>query len=63
MSCLNFWDEACWFLSLRLKHCGNNNKDEDNSQKNLYDKNWDVVLCTLFTFFGLLSSSLLLCLT
>ena len=93
ISCLNFWDEACWFLSLMFfgllssslllfpqhfgwyvlqpssgvcrtrepsnfhegsrvrqtpeegrrtyqpKCCGNNNKDEDNSPKNLIDKN------------------------
>ena len=85
-SCLNFWDETCWFLLLRFfgllssslllfpqcfgryvlrpssgvcrtregsrvrqtpeegrrtywpKRCGNNNKDKDNSPKNLYDK-------------------------
>ena len=26
-----------------LKHCGNNNKDEDNSLKNLNDKNQQVL--------------------
>ena len=71
ISCLNFWDEAGRFLSLRvfgllssslllfpqrfgqyvrqtpeegwrtyrLKRCGNNSKDEDNSPKTLKDKN------------------------
>ena len=51
ISCLNFWDEAWWFLSLRVfgllssflflfppKHGGNNNKDEDNSPKTLNNK-------------------------
>ena len=53
-SCLNFWDEAWWFLLLRVlgllssiegrrtyraKRNGNNNKDEDNSPKTLNDKN------------------------
>ena len=41
ISCLNFWDEACWFLSLRffgLLSSIDNNKDEDNSPKNLNDK-------------------------
>ena len=28
----------------RLKHCGNNNKDEDNSSKTLSDKNQQNVL-------------------
>ena len=34
-SCLNFWDEAWWFLSLRVFGLlsGNKNKDEDNSPK------------------------------
>ena len=93
VSCLNFWDEACWFFTLRVfglfsssllllangirtgdprglnkghsskfregsrvrqtpeegrriyrpKHCGNNNKDEDNSPKTLNDKNNNVM--------------------
>ena len=50
--CLKFWDEAGWFLSLRVfgllssslllfpKRCRNNNKDEDNSPKTINDKNW-----------------------
>ena len=44
ISCLNFWDEAWLFLSLKVfgllssSLFGNNNKDEDNSPKTPNDK-------------------------
>ena len=47
-----------WPSSYRLKHCGNNNKDEDNSPKILNDKKsnfikkkWNIYLPTTLPYF------------